>query len=101
MGKNGYIDSILDTEDGVCYLCGKHTETCRHEIFGGSNRKDSKRLGLWVNLCPDCHNCSPKGVHFNRDVDLELKKDGQLAFVRAYPFGDFLAIFGKNYIWED
>ena len=54
--SNGYNPSILATTQGVCYLCHKYRETARHEIYGGSGtRALSKRYGLWVNICPECH----------------------------------------------
>jgi hypothetical protein len=75
LDRNGYAPSILDTDAGLCYVCWRHTETARHEIFfGRGRRKKSKRLGLWVNLCPRCHTA----VHNNGKYK-SLKQNAQEA----------------------
>lgn len=73
----------------------------RHEVFYGYNRQKSIKYGLVVFLHPALHNMSDKGVHFNKDFDLALKKIGQQAFVKHYPDLDFQKIFGNNYLQED
>ena len=50
-----------------------------------------------VGLCYH-HHRGNKGVHFNRELDLELKKMAQRRFNEIYPDSDFLAVFGKNYL---
>lgn len=96
MGRNGYNNSILSTENGTCFICGKQCTTVRHEIFGASNRQLSKKYGLWVNLCPECHNMSSHSVHMNAELRHWLQDKGQRAYEEKY--GDnFADIFGKNY----
>ena len=56
LDKNGYAPSLFPHESFRCFSCGRFGETARHEIFGGSRRSASKALGLWVNVCPACHN---------------------------------------------
>ena len=71
----------------------------RHEVFyGTANRKLSKEYGCWVYLEPEWHNMSNKGVHFNKELDLQLKRECQAEFEMAYPDLDFVKIFGKNYL---
>ena len=95
MDKNGYNPSILATRDGECYICNRLTETARHEIyFGTAKRKNSKKHGLWVNLCPDCHN----NVHRERITDLWLKEMGQRKYELAHTRDDFVKLFGRNYL---
>ena len=75
----------------------------RHEVFYGSgNRQNSIKYGLVVFLPPELHNMSNKGVHFNRDFDLCLKKIGQIAAMRRYGWDEnqFIKVFGKNYLQE-
>ena len=98
MGKNGYSKSLLDTVSGKCYVCGAETETARHEIFFGKNRQLSKQYGMWVNLCPACHNSSPLGVHNNHELDQYLKEIGQKVFEETYSYEKFMEIFGRSYL---
>lgn len=49
---------------GNCDLCGKYGYLELHHIFGGANRSLSEKYGLVVNLCHECHNEPPEGVHF-------------------------------------
>lgn len=94
------MDSIMQNDE-ASYFSGKVGWLEKHHIFGGSNRKWSEKYGLWVWLTHDEHNEPPKGVHFNREVRRELQKQGQLAFMTAYPELDFVTIFGRNYLDED
>ena len=94
MDSNGYNASILETESGLCYLCGLHTDTVRHEVFfGTANRKLSKQYGLWLNLCPCCH----RRVHADRELDLELKMYAQVRFEKRHSRDEFMRIIGRNY----
>ena len=48
------------------------------QIFGGTaNRRLSEEDGLVVDLCPDCHNRPPNGVHFNKNMMQILHELGQ------------------------
>ena len=73
----------------------------RHEIFfGNPNRQKSIRDGLVVFLTPEMHNMSNKGVHFNREFDLFLKRIGQQAWMDYYgkTKEDFIKEYGRNYL---
>lgn len=73
LDSNGYAPSILHDKP-VCLICGRYG-TARHEVyFGSAYRAKSKRLGLWVTLCPWCHQNSPTAIHNNHDADLRLKR---------------------------
>lgn len=99
--------SVMTDDFNHCYICGKYGKTKGvpdflkldlHEIFFGSNREKSKHYGLVVPLCHEgCHQGS-EGVHFNRELDLALKRKGQEEFERLYPGEDFLGVFGRNYL---
>ena len=98
--------SLLDTRKGVCFMCGRYGPTEKHHIMQGtSNRKLSEQDGLWVYLCPDCHNRPPNGVHFNKENMEWLHRLGQ----KAYEFSRcdltaeeartaFMERYGKNYL---
>lgn len=72
----------------------------RHEIFYGANRKKSIELGLYVFLKPELHNMSKKGVHFDKEFNLYLKKKGQKVAMDFYGWNveKFIKEFGKNYL---
>ena len=98
MDRNGYNDSLFDTEDGVCWLCGTMTGTVRHELFKGrANRSNSKAAGLWIAVCPHCHRLLHKHAY-----EEEMHRIGQVMFIHAGGTeADFVLTFGKNYIHDD
>ena len=94
--KNGYAPSILGAFD-FCYVCYKGGGLVRHEVFHGANRDKSKKLGLWINVCPDCHN----KIHFtDGKLDRLLKESSQRAAMQVYGWdeAEFRRRFGKNYV---
>lgn len=84
--------------EDTCYSTTRFYGSHRHEVFFGVNRQKSIKYGLVVFLTPELHNMSGKGVHFNKEFDLYLKKIGQRAFEEHYPDKDFLKEFGRNYL---
>lgn len=102
MGRNGYNKSILATTSGVCYICGEYCETARHEVYEGNGRRSlSKRYGLWVDICPECHT----RVHAepNWEKAVQLKEDAREAFLKdGHTQGEFTRIFVNGNIkwWE-
>jgi len=87
-----------------CFLCGRNGQCDpldKHHIFGGSNRKKSEKLGLYVYLChTNCHLFGEEAVHQNRDTMQALHEYGQrLAMEKmGWTQDDFRREFGKNYI---
>lgn len=94
---NGYAPSILQSEE-ECWVSHAKSGLVRHEVFPASNRDKSKYFGLWVYLTPYWHNMSNEGVHFNKELDLKLRKYAQAEFEIHFPELDFVEIFGKNYL---
>lgn len=70
----------------------------KHHIFEGRNRQNSEKYGLFIWLPPELHNLSNKGIHFDKEFDLRVKKIAQKAFEEKYPELDFLKIFRRNYL---
>ena len=72
----------------------------RHEVFGAYNRQRSIRDGLVVFLQPEMHNMSNKGVHFNREFDLYLKRIAEKTWCKHYgkTIEDFIKEYGRNYL---
>lgn len=85
---------------GNCDLCGKYGYLERHHIFGGANRSLSEKYGLVVNLCHECHNEPPDGVHFNVENMLALRKWAQKQAMESYGWdeAEFIRIFGRSYL---
>ena len=95
--RNGYSESLFDTTDGTCYLCGFVGDTARHEIFHGANRKLSKAFGLWIAVCPICHT----RIHQEDNGEyLWLKEEGQERYENYYNIDheEFRILFGRNYL---
>lgn len=65
--------------------------------MGNPGRKNSEKAGLKVWLCSNDHR-GPKGAHFNKDLDIALKKYAQMKYEESHSREDFIKLFGKNYI---
>jgi len=73
----------------------------RHEVFFGvRNRQKSIDDGLVVFLTPELHNMSKKGVHFDREFDLKIKKAAEEIWCEIYNKTpeDFIERYGRNYL---
>ncbi len=89
----------LISNDKTCYVCGRNTVHKHHIFYGTANRKQSEKYGCWVWLCPYHHNMSNDGVHFNRELDLQIKRECQERWEAEYGTREeFRNIFGKNYL---
>ena len=55
MAKYKDAPSIMQDEK-VCFLSGSLEGLERHHIYGGANRRNSAKYGLWVWLRHDLHN---------------------------------------------
>lgn len=95
-----YYDEYYN-EVRCCELCGKtgtsRVPLHRHHVFGGANRKLSEELGMVVDLCTACHE-GPKGVHRNRERDLELKRRFQEQYEEDHTRDEFRLLFGKSWL---
>ncbi len=92
--------SILQNKK-ECYITGSTNNLHKHHIFEGiANRKLSERDGLWLWLRADWHNLSDYGVHFNKELDLKLKRKAQLKWQEYYnkTKEDFIKEYGKSYL---
>lgn len=82
-----------------CYLTGSTTNLHRHHCFSGNpNRKLSEKYGCWIWLRADLHNMSNQGVHFNKELDLRIKRETQRKFEELHGHEKFMEIFGRNYL---
>lgn len=79
-----------------CMLCGANYPEMHHVMHGTADRKLATKYGLVVPLCYE-HHRGNTGVHFNRDLDIRLKKLAQKYMDEQEP-GLFFKVFGKNYL---
>lgn len=92
------MDSIISQEKR-CLVCWTDQNLHRHHIFPGTaNRRLSEQYGCWCWLCGDHHNLSDRGVHFNPELDLYIKRMAQAKFETIYGHEKFVEVFGKNYL---
>lgn len=91
------MDSIIQNYK-ECFMCHRTEGLHSHHIFGAANRKWSEKYGLKIWLCPEHHNMSDAGVHFNKALDLQIKQIAQREFEDTYTREEFIKIFGKNYL---
>ena len=86
----------------VCEICGATQNIERHHVFNGAYRKKSEKYNAVVDLCHNCHNEPPNGVHHNARNMRALKAKYQKQIMLHYGMSkaDFIREFGKNYIGE-
>ena len=93
--RNGYAPSIL-ADWPYCAICYKKGDLVRHEVFHGPFRQKSKRYGLWISICPECH----FKIHHDAKLERRIKEFAQRnAMIRyGWEIDDFRREFGKNYV---
>lgn len=92
------MKTVLQKEK-KCYVCGTTYNLHDHHIFFSSNRKNAEKRGLKVWLCGMHHNLSNEGVHFNRELDLHLKKMAQEYYEEhCGNRAEFIREFSKSYL---
>ena len=81
-----------------CYVCGSPYVQVHHILYGTANRKISDKLGYVAPLCQE-HHTGSTGVHFNKALDLHLKKLAQEHFeANLGNRKEFIDTFGKSYL---
>lgn len=93
------MKTVLQIEK-ECLVCGTtYNLHSHHCINGTANRKKSEKYGLKVWLCARHHNMSSEGVHFNRQLDLKIKRMAQKYFEEnCGSRDDFRREFGKSFL---
>ncbi len=91
--------SIIQKEK-QCIVCETTLNIHTHEVFYGRNRKKSIEDGCCVYLCGRHHNQSNEGVHFNKELDISLKKMMETSWLKYYnaTIDDFIKRYGRNYL---
>lgn len=80
----------------ACYWCGRYAYLQRHHVFEGSNRQNSEKYGLVVNLCPECHRSMHSG--HGKEKRQELHEEFQKVFEMDHSREEFIKIFTKSYL---
>lgn len=91
--------SLLDNNK-VCFICGTTFNLHKHHIYGGANRSKSERDGCWCYLCAPDHNMSDRGVHFDKEKNLKLRRTCQQLWMTKYGKAeeDFIKEYGRSYL---
>ena len=96
------MESIIQKDKDICYLCGKYGAGDVHHIFNGAaNRSKSEEDRMKVYLHRVCHDW----IHRHEMSDLNLKAKAQRIWCEHYGKSeeDFIKRYGKSYIarYED
>ncbi|MGD6877863.1 hypothetical protein [Bacillus infantis] len=95
MGKTA---SVIFEDMKHCFVCGSPYVQVHHIFYGTANRKLSDKYGYIAPLCAE-HHTGSNGVHFNKHLDMHLKKLSQEHFERQIGAREeFRRVFGKSYL---
>lgn len=92
--------SILQ-EKKECFICKSTNMLHLHHVFEGTGRrKVSDREGLTIWLCPYHHNASNNSVHYDRKLDLKIKRWAEQKWLEktGKKVEDFIKEIGKNFL---
>ena len=94
------MSKSIMSNDKKCFVCGTPLDLHKHHIFYGTGRRKlSEKHGCWCYLCGRHHNLSNDGVHFDKALDMTLKKWCQVEWEwRNGTTEDFIKVFGRSYL---
>lgn len=95
------MSKSLIQQGKYCYVCGKEYALHKHHIFyGTANRKLAEEDGAYCYLCYQHHNGSNMGVHFNKELDILLKRRAQTAWENTKGNRqEFINRYGKSWLY--
>lgn len=85
--------SILQKDEGKCFICKKKIKLDKHEAFGGRNRQKSIIWKLIYYLCRECHS----KADLDKNIKQYLHDYAREKFIQKYSEEKFLKEFGKMY----
>jgi len=85
--------SIIYRELDKCALCGSNYKLEKNEVFEGSYRQTSIRLGMVVPLCKAHHDL----FHNDRYTNLFFKDMFQKEYLKSHTLNEFIKEFGMDY----
>lgn len=98
---------LSDESNPSCLVCGSTYNLHVHHCYPGYGRRSiSDEQGCWVYLCGCHHNQSNNSVHFNKDMDLWLRRKCQAAWEDREGIDEpghetFISLFGCNYLEDE
>ena len=92
------MESVIQSEK-ECFICKTTRNLHCHHLYGGNpNRRISEKYGMKIFLCQE-HHTGKNGVHFNRELDLKIKRIGQEVYENKFGSReDFMRLFGRSYL---
>ena len=88
--------SIFTIDLNRCFISYRTNNVHIHHVFGGSNKKNSETYGFIIPLDAEYHNMSDKGIHFDKEFDLRIKRECQEYWLNNISSKDeFIKVFGK------
>lgn len=83
---------------GQCYICGGFSDLERHHVYSGSYRQISEKLGLVIELCPECHRRlhSGSGAQEKRIVQRSIQKAYMSEL--GISLDEWITVFGKSWL---
>lgn len=91
--------SIFTDDLKTCFITGFNKDTADihiHHIFGGANKVNSEKYHFLIPLRADWHDTSDYGIHFNKELNLKIKRYCQDYWLDHYGTKEeFIAVFGK------
>lgn len=91
------MKSILQDKK-ECFVTGRTEGLHKHHVMNGPLREKSEKFGLYIWLVPELHNMSSKGIHFDQEFDLRVKRYAQKIFEEKYSHNLWMEVFHKNYL---
>lgn len=88
--------SIIYPDLTKCCNCGSKTGIEKNEVFSGSYRQTSIKLGM---VCPFCKNCH-KQFHNDLMFNLFYKVMFEKEYLKTHTKEEFIKIFGQDYIFK-
>lgn len=92
--------SILTDDLEHSYLNPERKAECIHHIFEGTGRrKISEENGFIIPLTNSEHNMSNYAIHFNKALDLKIKRECQKRYEEiGHTREEFIKLVGRNYL---
>lgn len=91
------MENIVQKEKN-CLVCHAAHGLHKHHVYYGPLRRVSEENGFTVWLCGRHHNLSRDGVHFDRNLDMEIKKMVQHEYEKEHSREEFMRLIGRNYL---
>lgn len=90
--------SIIENDvAGICYICGHRGPTeVHHMMHGTANRRLADMEELTVHLCHGCHTAVHEYTWLAYDE--MLKQTAQAAYEKYHSRGEWMRLFGRNYL---